>query len=776
MADDDKPFLCSERGCGMRFTNEDHLSVHMRKHDLQLALQLNHGGLSPGLFTDQTPTPTKFLRNCEELGLFQELAQKNPFDDSFKKAMDDPPTSQSHDSHPHSVAETETLDTPQPPLPKILIGDNEIPETAAETDTPVNLTGSHIIPKKRKKYMTQSSIPTSTTSEDEEESVIGSSSVHLIASQSASSSTYQEMINSQSNPSSVNQNIIGSHSYQKTAGSEPNQSPAYQEMIDSQATNQMETETTGNVPTSKPQTGSTAEGFMEEAGVGIAISTVPVQIIGGNSPTIVSSPAAVSIATSTVISPKLSQPVQTTPTSPGFVTVLFQLPNGQIIPMSVPANSQIAQSTPGTPVGLPQVGVKPDSVTQGFTMLAGSMTGNNPPSVIQTNAGSQTPTMASPQGGGGGVVFFQPRPTTPNLTTHIIKQETPQFLTGLPYTHQTGTQVVLVGGTQSPSVMTIQAGNHSTPLRNLKASTITSPDSNTASNQSYAKQRLKAAIQQQATPTHLGSRGQGRRAEPASVDMVSSSSGPSDEPRIPSGLRFQDISEQGDGGEDDDLKRNKFLERNRAAAARCRQKRKVWVESLEKKTDEMNNLNARLNKDIMGLRAEVAQLKTLLLAHKDCAVTQQQRAMGQIRFSDEPIGATDDAVAPEEHQPTLPQQLDQSISAMTSLPVFQAMENQSKTKSMMSFPVLNSVLNQSATTTTATQPVFSMPVLQRHGAQSITASSGEKLIAVPVNNEDGAVDVKPLTGPPLSVITGPNSLSVMSQILNLANQAATSSS
>lgn len=38
-------------------------------------------------FTDQTPTPTKFLKNCEELGLFQEL-NKNPFEDSFKKAMD----------------------------------------------------------------------------------------------------------------------------------------------------------------------------------------------------------------------------------------------------------------------------------------------------------------------------------------------------------------------------------------------------------------------------------------------------------------------------------------------------------------------------------------------------------------------------------------------------------------------------------------------------------------------------------------------------------------
>lgn len=36
--------------------------------------------------SDQTPTPTKFLKNCEEIGLFNEL--KNPFEEAFKKAMD----------------------------------------------------------------------------------------------------------------------------------------------------------------------------------------------------------------------------------------------------------------------------------------------------------------------------------------------------------------------------------------------------------------------------------------------------------------------------------------------------------------------------------------------------------------------------------------------------------------------------------------------------------------------------------------------------------------
>ena len=37
---------------------------------------------------DQTPTPSKFLRNCEEMGLFHELS-KNPFEEAFKKASEE---------------------------------------------------------------------------------------------------------------------------------------------------------------------------------------------------------------------------------------------------------------------------------------------------------------------------------------------------------------------------------------------------------------------------------------------------------------------------------------------------------------------------------------------------------------------------------------------------------------------------------------------------------------------------------------------------------------
>lgn len=36
---------------------------------------------------DQTPTPTRFLKNCEEVGLFQDL-QVNPFEETFRRAVE----------------------------------------------------------------------------------------------------------------------------------------------------------------------------------------------------------------------------------------------------------------------------------------------------------------------------------------------------------------------------------------------------------------------------------------------------------------------------------------------------------------------------------------------------------------------------------------------------------------------------------------------------------------------------------------------------------------
>ena len=94
------------------------------------------------------------------------------------------------------------------------------------------------------------------------------------------------------------------------------------------------------------------------------------------------------------------------------------------------------------------------------------------------------------------------------------------------------------------------------------------------------------------------------------------------------------------------MKRTKFLERNRlvafslvssplkefvlqpdlghsythcrAAASRCRAKKKQWVESLEKKAKELEVVNQALQQEVLMLRSEVQQLKSILIAHKDC--------------------------------------------------------------------------------------------------------------------------------------------------------------
>jgi ATF/CREB family transcription factor len=78
----------------------------------------------------------------------------------------------------------------------------------------------------------------------------------------------------------------------------------------------------------------------------------------------------------------------------------------------------------------------------------------------------------------------------------------------------------------------------------------------------------------------------------------------------------------------DEEKRKNFLERNRVAALKCRQRKKQWLANLQSKVEMFSNENDALTAQITQLREEVVNLKTLLLAHKDCPVTQQQGMHG----------------------------------------------------------------------------------------------------------------------------------------------------
>ncbi|KAJ9139481.1 hypothetical protein NKR23_g7954 [Pleurostoma richardsiae] len=69
---------------------------------------------------------------------------------------------------------------------------------------------------------------------------------------------------------------------------------------------------------------------------------------------------------------------------------------------------------------------------------------------------------------------------------------------------------------------------------------------------------------------------------------------------------------------DEDDKRNKFLEKNRIAASKCRQKKKEYVNELEDTKNGLERTNAHLQLEYHGLLGEVAQMKNELMTHASC--------------------------------------------------------------------------------------------------------------------------------------------------------------
>lgn len=78
----------------------------------------------------------------------------------------------------------------------------------------------------------------------------------------------------------------------------------------------------------------------------------------------------------------------------------------------------------------------------------------------------------------------------------------------------------------------------------------------------------------------------------------------------------------------DEEKRKNFLERNRIAALKCRQRKKQWLANLQQKVELFSTENDALAATVTSLREEVVTLKSLLLAHKDCPVAHAQGISG----------------------------------------------------------------------------------------------------------------------------------------------------
>ncbi|ORY56532.1 hypothetical protein BCR35DRAFT_326949 [Leucosporidium creatinivorum] len=72
--------------------------------------------------------------------------------------------------------------------------------------------------------------------------------------------------------------------------------------------------------------------------------------------------------------------------------------------------------------------------------------------------------------------------------------------------------------------------------------------------------------------------------------------------------------------ETEEEKRKNFLERNRQAALKCRQRKKAWLANLQSKVEMLTTDNDTLQSTVTNLKEEIQSLRAILQAHANCPV------------------------------------------------------------------------------------------------------------------------------------------------------------
>lgn len=80
----------------------------------------------------------------------------------------------------------------------------------------------------------------------------------------------------------------------------------------------------------------------------------------------------------------------------------------------------------------------------------------------------------------------------------------------------------------------------------------------------------------------------------------------------------------------EDEKRRNFLERNRQAALKCRQRKKAWLQQLQQKVEFLQTDNEALQQTVVALREEIGALRNLLSQHSSCNVSSAQQSNAMI--------------------------------------------------------------------------------------------------------------------------------------------------
>ncbi|CAL4107215.1 unnamed protein product [Meganyctiphanes norvegica] len=495
MGEVDKPFSCPQPGCGMSFTNEDHLTVHRRRHEMMhLTVPGDHHTSSlvkhSGFIIDQTPTPTRFLRQCEEVGLFQDL---NPFDEQFRRA--------SLSRSTHSINES------------LEVG------TGGSLDTP------RILP------LADSDETISSTSRDD----LNLSVAH--AAGSISTSHYYTTTHRHTTRPQTSIRI-------SSPGCEADVEGGEQLRLNvSSAAEAAAANTTSVISTPTP---------VITAGPSVTHS-LDVQLSGDKLSGSYQIPLHHSQTNTLCTSPS------NVPPSPSatVLQLLLRLPNGQAIPVEIPATPVANKNHSG-------------SVVASLSEPAPTVNSN----AISTNPNNATGAMTNIFASGDHQVPQQPSLAKMKLKAALASSNT-AARPGASRNSRANTADRI-------AEMTMKKRDIAEMLSSDEDDNDESCDSMSASSQS-------------------------------TCTMVSAIG--------PDGQRIERRRRHSSADDDPAEKRRKFLERNRAAAIRCREKKKKWIETLACKSDELGYINQKLQTEVGTLRAEVAALKSMLLQHKDCPVT-----------------------------------------------------------------------------------------------------------------------------------------------------------
>lgn len=592
---DDKPFVCPVPSCRQGFTTEDRLAVHRRKHDNVFAFPMS---------LDQTPTPSQFLKDCES------LFPLNPFDESFKRVnsceqpllVPGPADTVStpsigsivcHEDDMAAAAVAAVAELEPAQLPQLLSEDASHDDGAmaalhaAATPTIVNT--SHLPHAAGTYTATGPGAPAdlfmdlhtddclvddaqalSGDADDEDAvSVVSEDCARVPAPKkpapsvaptglAASVGAQLRQLDSRGGILRSTHHAVAASGTSRSCGSTPVGSPAGR-LVDACAAGTGASCEAASAAASLLSVQSASAGSGGQPGAAVAGHPVS----GG----------AVAVAAATM------------PAASCTMQLLLHMPNGQTVPISLPAAILPPQAM--------------------FDLGSGGAPAKTqlPPSAIDKLAPSQ---MATTAAAAPSAALASPSASASTLINSCD-------------------MVALAGGGST--------GGGSGCAGKGEAS---GGGSSSSIGISLAKQKLKEALQRESAVSGVSSSG-GMQIQPAfsgspqplqqqllqySEHCVGSTTGGK--------LRRPRQSSSEDDPED---KRVKFLERNREAARRCRSKKKEWISSLELRNEELQGGLLRQQAEIASLRTEVADLKSLLLEHQDCPVTQLQKQSGRLAFA-----------------------------------------------------------------------------------------------------------------------------------------------